>query len=114
MYVLKTFITKKVLLSDESEAIKTTFEKLWFCNNKKELKESLKFLLNSNSCLFGKNELYTCIQESCNLNVIYANGAIIYNTNNKKGKIQEFKESEFRFNLGIWKTKDAINKILNS
>ena len=114
MYVLKTFTTKKVLLSDESEAIKTTFEKLWFCNNKKELKESLKFLLNSNNCHFGKNELYTCVQESCDLNVIYSNGAIIYNTNNKNGKIQEFKEREFRFNLGLWNTKNAINEILNT
>ena len=69
MYVLKTYKTKKIKLDDGSEPQKTTFEKIVFCNNKKELDQFLKGSISTIACWFGKNELYTTICELENLDL---------------------------------------------
>ena len=112
MYVLKTYKTRKIKLDDGSEPQKTTFEKIVFCKNKKELDQFLKGSISTIACWFGKNELYTTICELENLDLKpFLNGVIIYNTENPNGKIQDFQETEITYNLGNWYTKSAIKEI---
>ena len=110
MYVLKTYKTRKIKLDDGSEPQKTTFEKIVFCENKKELESFLKGTISTFSCWYGSNELYATICELDDLKP-YLNGAIIYNTKNPNGKIQDFEEKEILYNLGNWYSKEAIKRI---